>query len=113
MLTRQEIEEWHDPPCTEQAEWLLKLVNGVIDFRPREEEIGRTKPAGFQGSQCPSGPAPQLSSPDFCREKAEECLALSYQITDPKNQVAVLKLAKWWMRVAERHHTGNRHQDLR
>ena len=33
MLTRQEIEEWHVPPCTEQAEWLLKLANGCNDFK--------------------------------------------------------------------------------
>ena len=48
MLTRQEIEEWHDPPCTEQAEWLLKLANGCIDFKPGKEEIGPTKRVGSQ-----------------------------------------------------------------
>jgi len=47
------------------------------------------------------GIAPDLSSPEFCRDKAEECLDLSYQITDPKGQVGVLKLANWWMRLAE------------
>jgi hypothetical protein len=45
--------------------------------------------------------ASDFSSPEFCREKAEECLALSYQLTDPKKQVAVLKLANSWMRLAE------------
>jgi hypothetical protein len=49
--------------------------------------------------------APDLSSPEFCRQKAEECLALSYQLTDPKRQVAVLKLANSWMRLAEYHHS--------
>ena len=113
MLTRQEIEEWHDPPCTEQAEWLLKLVNGVIEFRPGEQEIGGAKPVGFLDQQRPLTPAPQSLPPDFCREKAEECLALSYRVIDPKNQVAILKLAKWWMRVAERNCAGNRHQDFK
>src|SRR6266536_911985 len=28
------------------------------------------------------------TSPDFLREKAEECVALSYQINDPKSRVA-------------------------
>jgi hypothetical protein len=45
--------------------------------------------------------APDLSSPEFCKQKAEECLALSYQLTDPKKQVAILKLANSWMRLAE------------
>jgi hypothetical protein len=27
--------------------------------------------------------------------------AFSYQINDPKKQVAILKLANWWMRLAE------------
>jgi hypothetical protein len=45
--------------------------------------------------------APDLLLPELCRQKAEECLNLSYQITDPKGQVAVLKLANWWMRLAE------------
>jgi len=48
MLTRQEIEEWHDPPCTEQAEWLLKLAKGCIDFMPGKEEIGHAKLVGSQ-----------------------------------------------------------------
>ena len=47
MLTRQEIEEWHDPPCTEQAEWLLKLAKGCIDFMPGKEEIGHAKTSWF------------------------------------------------------------------
>jgi hypothetical protein len=47
------------------------------------------------------GIAPDLSAPDFWRQKAQECLDLSYQITDPKGQVGVLKLANWWMRLAE------------
>jgi hypothetical protein len=45
--------------------------------------------------------APDPSPPEFCRQKAEQCLALSYQIPDPKGQVAVLKLANWWKRLAE------------
>ena len=48
-------------------------------------------------------PTPDLSSPDFLREKAEGCVALSYQINDPKKQVAILKLASWWMRLAEQY----------
>ena len=40
MLTRQEIEEWHDPPCGEQAEWLLKLADTVIGLNTGKEEIG-------------------------------------------------------------------------
>jgi hypothetical protein len=86
MLTREEIEEWHDPPGSEQAEWLLKLADGFIG----KEEIGLS-----------IMPTADLSSPDFLREKAEECLALSYQINDPKKQVAILRLANWWMRLAE------------
>jgi len=45
--------------------------------------------------------ASDTSPPAFCKQKAEECLNLSYQITDPKGQVAVLKLANLWMRLAE------------
>ena len=30
--------------------------------------------------------APDLLSPEFYRRKAEECLALSYQLTDPKSR---------------------------
>jgi len=45
--------------------------------------------------------ASDFSSPEFCREKAEECVAVSYQLIDPKRQVAVLKLANSWMRLAE------------
>jgi len=58
------------------------------------------------------GIAPELSSPEFCRQKAEECLSLSYEITDPKGQVAVLKLANWWMRLAENYYsrTATRHK---
>jgi hypothetical protein len=48
---------------------------------------------------------PDLLSPAFCRQEAEECLDLSYQILDPKGQVAVLKLANWWMRMAEHYHS--------
>jgi hypothetical protein len=51
---------------------------------------------------------PELSSPDFCREKAEECLAISYQVTDPKQQVAILKLANRWMRLAEYSRTATK-----
>ena len=31
---------------------------------------------------------PDLLSPEFCRQEAEECLDLSYRIADPKGQVA-------------------------
>jgi hypothetical protein len=34
----------------------------------------------------------------------------SYQITDPKGQVAVLRLANWWMRLAENYHSRKPHQ---
>jgi hypothetical protein len=56
--------------------------------------------------------APDLSPPELCRQEAEECLDLSYQITDPKGQVAVLKLANWWMRLAENCYsrTATRHK---
>jgi hypothetical protein len=90
MLTRQEIEEWHNPPRGEQAEWLLKLADRFIGCKPSKEEIGLS-----------IMPTVDLSSPDFLRKKAEECLALSYQIDDPKKQVAILRLANWWMRLAE------------
>jgi hypothetical protein len=103
MLTRQEIEEWHVPPCTEQVEWLLKIANGFIDF----------KPSIAQNKRRTSMHTPELSSPGFCREKAEECLALSYQITDPKKQVAILKRANCWMRLAEYSCTENQHQSLK
>ena len=90
MLTRQEIEEWHDPPCTEQAEWLLKLADKITDSKQANEEINSSM-------TIPSNRLPT----DFLREKAEECLVLSYQINDPKRQIAILKLASWWMRLAE------------
>ncbi len=99
MLTRQEIEEWHDPPCSEQAEWLFKLADGFIGFELGKEESIM--------------PTPDLSSPDFLREKAEECVALSYQINDPKKQVAILKLASWWMRLAEQYINKNSHHDTK
>ncbi len=99
MLTREEIEEWHDPPCREQAEWLLKLADGFIGFKLGKEESIM--------------PTPDLSSPDFLREKAEECVALSYQINDPKKQVAILKLASWWMRLAEQCINKNSHHDTK
>jgi hypothetical protein len=56
--------------------------------------------------------APDLPPPELCRQKAEECLNLSYQITDPKGQVAVLKLANWWMRLAKNYspRTATRHK---
>jgi len=98
MLTRQEIEEWRDPPSREQAEWLLKLADGFVGT----EEIGLS-----------IMPTADLSSPDFLREKAEECLALSYQINDPKKQVAILKLANWWMRLAERCISKNTRHDAK
>jgi len=47
------------------------------------------------------GTASDPSSPEVCRKKAEECLNLSYQIPNPKGQVAVLKLANCWMRLGE------------
>jgi len=98
MLTRQEIEEWHVPPCTEQVEWLLKIANGFIDFKPSSAQNKRRTSMHTLG----------LSSADFCREKAEECLVLSYQVADPKQQVAILKLANCWMRLAEYSCTGNK-----
>jgi hypothetical protein len=49
--------------------------------------------------------APDLSPREFCGQKAEECLNLSYEIPDPKGQVAVLKLANWWMRLGEDYHS--------
>jgi len=97
MLTRQEIEEWHDPPCSAQAGWLLKLADTVIGLNTGKEEIGLS-----------IMPTPDLPSTDFFRDRAEECLAGSYQINDPKKQVAILKLASWWMRVAEYHVHGNK-----
>ena len=53
---------------------------------------------------------PDMLLPDFFKEKADECLALSYQLTDPKTQVAVLKLANSWMRLAEYYHSRKLHQ---
>jgi hypothetical protein len=90
MLTRQEIEEWHDPPCRDQAEWLLKLADGAIGKEEMDLSIMLTE---------------DLSSPDFLRKKAEECLALSYQINDPKKQISILRLANCWMRLAEHYLT--------
>ena len=69
-------------------------------YRGKIDPIGRGKRSGI---------APDLSSPEFCRQKAEECLNLSYQITDPKGQVAVLKLANWWMRLAENYRSRKPH----
>ena len=44
-----------------------------------------------------------LSSPSlqFLRERAEECVALSDKVDDPKNQAAILRLASSWMRLAQ------------
>jgi hypothetical protein len=97
LLTRQEIEEWNDPPCIEQAEWLLKVADMVIDSKLGIEEV-------CLSIIPPTSPPPS----NFLREKVEECLALSYQIDDPKKQLAILKLASWWMRLAEEYLSGNR-----
>jgi hypothetical protein len=70
----------------------------AVDFDRRESDPERP------------GIASDLSPPEFCREKAEECVNLSYQITDPKRQVAVLKLANWWMRLAENYCSLKPHQ---
>jgi hypothetical protein len=99
MLTRQEIEQWHDPPSIEQAKWLLELADGFIGSRPGNEEIVLSHVA-----------TPDLSSPEFFREKAEQCLALSYEIVDPKKQVAILKFASWWMRIAEQYVSKGAHR---
>ncbi len=56
------------------------------------------------------GIAPDLPSSELCRQKAEECLNLSYEITDPRGQVAVLKLANCWMRLAENYRSRYPHQ---
>jgi hypothetical protein len=100
LLTRQEIEQWHDPPCNEQAQGLLKLADRVIGSKLDIEEMGL--------SMTPPADPP---STNFLREKAEECLALSYQIDDPKKQLAILKLASWWMRLAEQYLSRNSYGD--
>ncbi len=89
------------------AEYRAKLWIDTLDERsfamvPREDRSDMEQ----------QGIAPDLSSPEFCRQKAEECLSLSYEITDPKGQVAVLKLANWWMRLAENYYsrTATRHK---
>jgi hypothetical protein len=63
----------------------------LFAMAPRHDRSDTTRP----------GIATDPSSLEFCRQKAEECLNLSYQIRDPKGQVAVLKLANLWMRLAE------------
>ena len=93
VLTRQEIEEWNDPPCTEQVEWLLKLADEIIGSKRGNEEIGLSIPTSLN-----------QPSTDFLKEKAEQCLALSYRVDDPKRQISILKLASWWMRLAEQYH---------
>jgi hypothetical protein len=82
MLTRQEIDNWDDPPIED---------DGTVETLDRMMSL--------LGQRL-----------DFYREKAEECLALSYQITDPKNQVAMLKIANCWMRLAEYSVAKNLHQ---
>jgi hypothetical protein len=52
--------------------------------------------------------ASDLSPPEFFRQEAEDCLNLSYQITDAKGQVSVLRLANLWMRLAENYHSSRR-----
>ena len=76
-----------------------KIPVAWMSVAAREDRSDRKRP----------GIAPDLSSPEFCRQKAEECLSLSYEITDPKGQVAVLKLANWWMRLAENYRSRKPH----
>jgi hypothetical protein len=40
-------------------------------------------------------------SPEVCRQKAEECLALAEKANDPKHKAAMLRFAEWWARLAE------------
>ncbi len=40
-------------------------------------------------------------SPEACRRKAEDCLALAEKAADPKHKAAWLKFADWWIRLAE------------
>ncbi len=78
--------------------WIDYLGERSFPISPREDRSDRKRPVI----------APDLS-PEFYRQEAEECLNLSYQITDPKRQVAVLRLANWWMRLAENYRPRNPH----
>jgi len=40
-------------------------------------------------------------SPDACRKKAWDCLALAEQFTDPEHKAAMPRFAGWWMQLAE------------
>jgi hypothetical protein len=40
-------------------------------------------------------------SPELCLQKARDCLALAQTVADPKQKAAMLRLAEWWMRIAE------------
>ena len=74
---------------------------------PRKLHRQRSRPAPMDDKTGLERPdrVPDPLSPEFYRQEVEECLDLSYQIPDPKGQVAVLKLANWWMRLAEHYHS--------
>src|SRR6266568_2193299 len=98
-------------------------------LRDKKLKSGMIRPAvnkrnGFSSSQMdlsasnsarknPSCPHRTCHHPIFSGKKAEECVALSYQINDPKKQVAILKLASWWMRLAEQYINKNSHHDTK
>jgi hypothetical protein len=46
MLTREEIEQWHNPPCTEQAKWLLRLANQFFNTPSGNKEHGSSSDTG-------------------------------------------------------------------
>jgi hypothetical protein len=89
-------------------------MNTLQKYRPSSEIETLDDPSGLAQSTDAARPhiVPDLSSPEFCRQRAEECLNLSYEIADPKGQVAVLKLASCWMRLAENCYsqTATRHK---
>src|SRR5260370_16808872 len=101
-------------PCTGiSPSCRTSFANVRLAIPPLTPIVGGTVRHGDPVNPCQdeeSPMAPDFSSPDFFKEKADECLALSYQLTDPKTQVAVLKLANSWMRLAEYCHSRKLHQ---
>jgi len=43
----------------------------------------------------------RLASPEICRQKSRECLALAEMQTEPKQKAAMLQYADWWSSLAE------------
>jgi len=44
-------------------------------------------------------------TPEACKQKARDCLAVADTMTDSKQKAAMLQYAEWWMRLSEHGHS--------